>query len=799
MSGTDIVKLPGLTSSDESVRVDLSEDFENELQSRCDYVIVLKKDIKKTNYFEFVQKYVQYLQERGIEIELVFGNIPENVYLKLHISERFIRQLADAYEIDIENTGHYYFSVSSINLKISQTPVTLNQDLFRRQGEATNLERILILYRLLNDARFGDSRFDNYYGIQKLQSIGAVVDHFPLHDGECEYDEDSDFLNDRQILLKYWANFSMWYKEQPLNLIEKYYGTEVAFYFAWLGLYNFMLIPASAIGVFSFLMSVIYLVSSHDVRIEEICNSKIMMCPPCSQGHSCVLYPLKMECYYSRMTLLFDNFGNYLFAIFMSFWATAFLNMWKRNEKILKIRWNVEHVVSKSETRVLFNETSEYTPMKIKAAYYCLSYTMCLLLIGVVVLVVFGVIMYRISIAALIRVSQIQYITLHSLLIESVTTALLQLFFIKIYARFYTPMSVWLTQLENPRTQLEYDNSVIFKRYLLSFSNNYAAMFYLAFLKGRFYSPAHTIVASVRADLCLSVGCTMALCIQLVVIMLIKSLLGNILTLFIPMISQRFKKKEKKQEQTVSPQWEREFLLYPTGRYLLTSEFMDMIIQYGFVTFFVAVFPLAPLCALINNCLQLRLDAYELVTRYRRPIPRRNPGIGLWNNIIESITHLSIITNAFVLAFTSDFVAREIFKYRHNSLKGYIQSALSVYDMKDTLKLNDVKLRDNNSTICHYTALRYPPDHPRKYELTNEYWFQIGMRLLCVIVFEHVIFLTNGIFSYLVPDVSQKLKEGIKHEKTKPYELKKATMEKNATQRRFLGEKAKVVIRRNVS
>ena len=66
-------------------------------------------------------------------------------------------------------------------------------------SEATNLERILILYRLLNDARFGDSRFDNYYGIQKLQSIGAVVDHFPLHDGECEYDEDSDFLNDRQV------------------------------------------------------------------------------------------------------------------------------------------------------------------------------------------------------------------------------------------------------------------------------------------------------------------------------------------------------------------------------------------------------------------------------------------------------------------------------------------------------------------------------------------------------------------------------------------------------------------------
>jgi hypothetical protein len=51
----------------------------------------------------------------------------------------------------------------------------------------------------------------------------------------------------------------MWYKEQPLNLIEKYYGTEVAFYFAWLGLYNTMLIPASVVGLVCFLLSVLHL------------------------------------------------------------------------------------------------------------------------------------------------------------------------------------------------------------------------------------------------------------------------------------------------------------------------------------------------------------------------------------------------------------------------------------------------------------------------------------------------------------------------------------------------------------
>lgn len=68
-------------------------------------------------------------------------------------------------------------------------------------------------------------------------------------------------------------------------------------------------------------------------------------------------------------------------------------------------------------------------------------------------------------------------------------------------------------------------------------------------------------------------------------------------------------------------------------------------IQYGFVTFFVGAFPLAPLCALINNCMELRLDAYKLVTRYRRPVPKLESGIGPWINILRVVTHLSIVTN----------------------------------------------------------------------------------------------------------------------------------------------------------
>jgi len=52
------------------------------------------------------------------------------------------------------------------------------------------------------------------------------------------------------------------------------------------------------------------------------------------------------------------------------------------------------------------------------------------------------------------------------------------------------------------------------------------------------------------------------------------------------------------------------------------------VVQYGFVTIFVAAFPLAPLFALINNIIEIRLDAYKYVTQYKRPVAQRAQDIG---------------------------------------------------------------------------------------------------------------------------------------------------------------------------
>lgn len=53
-----------------------------------------------------------------------------------------------------------------------------------------------------------------------------------------------------------------------------------------------------------------------------------------------------------------------------------------------------------------------------------------------------------------------------------------------------------------------------------------------------------------------------------------------------------------------------------------------LVLQFGFTTIFVAAFPLAPLLALLNNIIEIRLDAYKFVTQWRRPMPARATDIG---------------------------------------------------------------------------------------------------------------------------------------------------------------------------
>lgn len=142
----------------------------------------------------------------------------------------------------------------------------------------------------------------------------------------------------------------------------------------------------------------------------------------------------------------------------------------------------------------------------------------------------------------------------------------------------------------------------------------------------------------------------MELCIQLAIIMIGKQAMNTILEMLLPKFYKYWNTLKVKivgesDKWKGGQRWCRDLRLVEWGPRSLFPEYLEMVLQYGFVTIFVAAFPLAPLFALLNNVLEMRLDAKKLLTFYRRPVSQRVRDIGVWYRILDSISKLSVITN----------------------------------------------------------------------------------------------------------------------------------------------------------
>lgn len=119
----------------------------------------------------------------------------------------------------------------------------------------------------------------------------------------------------------------------------------------------------------------------------------------------------------------------------------------------------------------------------------------------------------------------------------------------------------------------------------------------------------------------------MELAIQLAIIMIGRQLFSAALELCMPFARALYSRLWYRRDNSVTwmnvPQWEDDFLLTNWSPTSLFYEYLEMVIQFGFVTIFVCAFPLAPLFALINNIFEIRLDAKKMITQYKRPVAQR--------------------------------------------------------------------------------------------------------------------------------------------------------------------------------
>ena len=111
------------------------------------------------------------------------------------------------------------------------------------------------------------------------------------------------------------------------------------------------------------------------------------------------------------------------------------------------------------------------------------------------------------------------------------------------------------------------------------------------------------------------------------------------------LIKRYLRKRSKKGEESVYSAWERDYDLEEVSDTGFLSEYLELVIQYGFVTLFVAVFPLAPLLALLNNWVEIRLDSYKYIVTTRRAVAERAQDIGAWYSILDVVSKLAVVTN----------------------------------------------------------------------------------------------------------------------------------------------------------
>ncbi|XP_063715136.1 anoctamin-4-like isoform X2 [Symsagittifera roscoffensis] len=651
------------------------------------------------------------------------------------------------------------------------------------------------------DGQESESQFLNKkFGIDRMIDEQIYNSAYPLHSGNYLWDpiemgmpwHECEYLTDRQKLFYSWADWRTFYKKQPMTLIRRYFGEKIGIYFAWLGFYTWFLFPAAALGFICFLYGCLTMATDDISR--EVCDdgpaANYTMCPLCDKA--CEFWKLGESCIQVKVSRMIDNEATIVFALFMSLWGILFLEFWKRTKNELAYEWDLFDYEEGTQTiRPQFERkamlvvaknakkkdswwqinpvtlmTEPFMPLTTRLPKLCASISIVFFMISVVLATVIGVVIYR-ALAGYFFVKQDLGPTWSSIL-TSCTASTVNLMFIFAFSRFYNVLAYKLTEFECPRTDSEFDNSYTVKMFVFQFVNYYSSIFYIAFFKGRFggYPTNYSLVLDkYRLQECGPGGCLFDLMTQLGTIMVGKQLYSNLQEIGMPMLkkwfaSRKFRNQQEDEEDVDGEggnkendekklhRWEKDFVLSAWPPMNLFYEYLEMVIQFGFTTLFVAAFPLAPFFAFLNNVIEIKLDAYKFITQLRRPWAQKAEDIGSWYNILSAIAVIAVLTNGLIISFTSSFVDR--FYYNHfvdSSSLPYFEftTALSrVYDHKT----------DTNIT-CRYQGFRYDYNDPKNtpYQHTPEFYELMALRLGFVLLFENIVFALRSMVAYMVPDM----------------------------------------------
>ncbi|KAJ3641472.1 hypothetical protein Zmor_027979 [Zophobas morio] len=794
--------IPAVPVEDKEIRLPNSCYF-SDGKTKVDFVIVLpnfEENVELHRPLQQINLFITKMKEKGLVVEREVGKFYTTlVFLKIHGPHAVLTRYATIYNIGLTCQNPYYKYKETILFNFLTSELTKpdpESNIYKRAQkslsgdrptEITTSERSKIIYEILK--RITISFDESEVTMKNLLDTDIFVQAYPIHDGDYAWTTEGH-LTDRQLLFKFWPSWKYVFKEQPVHLIEKYYGPKIAFYFALASLYTKMLLVPTAIGTITVIVG-FALTFGRDHYIEnEVCKSSIVLCSD---------QKLKSACHLMKLAYVIDNPATIVYVILSSFWGVIFWNLWQRRQSMLRLRWNLMGVKADRSMRKDFQQNANvrrssitgeleyFIPPHKKILTAVFTYLIILIMLLIFFFVVFLVIEYRFVLRKGLDYDEMNLANELELFTSSLLTAILIMildscapYILKMYAQIIK----FLTLLRMPRTQLQYNRMYLQMMFIITFSNNFSSLFYLAYVKGFFHKyPGNYseffFVRRLQLDLCKPAGCLVDLGMQLITIMIVKTLVKNGFNLIKHWMSPWYQSERPKDTAGNFGQWEKDFMMNEIDDAVINDLYTELVLQYSLITFFNASLPIIGLIALIHNVLKIKLDAYRFLKFYRRPVLEQIPDIQGWNNVLQAVTVFGCISNTFVVAFRSNFIHRTIYENKHNgSLHGYINSTLSKFATSDLHY--DEQLREHaNETYCYYRGSRYPPEDENQYQPTSLYWQHLAIRALYFIILEKMTLLLSLVLSYLIPEIPRKVKVKLEHDEKMLRAAREAQMEKD--------------------
>jgi hypothetical protein len=408
--------------------------------------------------------------------------------------------------------------------------------------------------------------------------------------------------------------------EMPLELVAEYFGESIALYFAWMHFYSrFLLIP-SGVGAVCFV---------------------VQLCRPSDK----VLQWIRL-----------------LYSVVIMIWASFFAVCWRRRCSELLYQWGTLEVHTYGrgdQTRPQFRGVKKWDraggsewlvyPKRKRAMTLVFTVSAVLLLMGLV-----G--------AGLVSLLQSKDVAKKNIG-ETPGNAVIILgtsFFVPVSYMIFRTFSGWLNDWENYRTDSQNRNALVVKLFSFRFICVFTPMYFFAFFASGDSDVKMRELRNALLSFMTFGQYWYMFCMTFVPY-------GYQYFYKLPRLKEKLRKARNQLEEKIgecaspaqtfarrlqdeaeSPLW----LEQDLHEYDADDDYSMSVLQFGYVTLFSVALPLAPLVALINNSVQTRVDAFKLCRTRRRPIARKTHGIGVWDNVLDVMTSISIVTNCALVGFT---------------------------------------------------------------------------------------------------------------------------------------------------